>query len=333
MNSSLRIIKSEEQENSFKKDYINRFAENEPKKGVFMSDFIASTISRKAKRMSSTYTKGYETLIHHLENFSRINDVNIYTNSINEVFLDDFIVYLEELDLKINYIKNLIILLKGMTKKAGAYGYVVDFTYDDVTLKDEDVFSVYLSASEITRIYYFKGLTRKQERIKDIFIVGCLTALRYSDYSTLTKENFTSDGNYLVKITKKTGKKVIIPVHDFIKEILNKYDGEIFSGLSIQHFNRYIKTICKKVGITDKITFSYTRGGHLHTKTCEKWEMISSHTARRSAATNMYLTGRLKTFEIMSLTGHTTEKSFFKYIKVTKEDISKQIAGDTFFRK
>jgi|GEM_PF-2622157 len=51
------------------------------------------------------------------------------------------------------------------------------------------------------------------------------------------------------------------------------------------------------------------------------------------AATNMYLTGRMKTFEIMALTGHTTEKSFFKYIKVNNSDISKQIAGDSYFRK
>lgn len=188
-----------------------------------------------------------------------------------------------------------------------------------------------LSLNEITRIYYFVGLTKKQQRIRDLFVVGCLTALRYSDYSTLTKDNFTADR--IVKVTKKTGKKVILPIHDYVREIYKKYDGEISSGLSIQHFNRYVKLICKKVGLTDPITFNYTKGGKFNTETKQKWELISSHTARRSAATNLYLTGRLKTFEIMSLTGHTTEKSFFKYIKVTSEDISKTISGDTFFRK
>ena len=54
---------------------------------------------------------------------------------------------------------------------------------------------------------------------------------------------------------------------------------------------------------------------------------------RRSAATNMYLTGRMKTFEIMQLTGHTSEKSFFRYIKVTSEQSAKHIAGDSFFNK
>jgi integrase len=61
--------------------------------------------------------------------------------------------------------------------------------------------------------------------------------------------------------------------------------------------------------------------------------MISSHTARRSAATNMYLTGRWKTFQIMAITGHTTEESFFRYIKVSKTDVAKQMAGDSYFKK
>ena len=47
----------------------------------------------------------------------------------------------------------------------------------------------------------------------------------------------------------------------------------------------------------------------------------------------MYLTGRMKTYEIMQLTGHTTEKNFFRYIKVTSDDTAKAISGDIFFRK
>ena len=185
--------------------------------------------------------------------------------------------------------------------------------------------------NEITRIYYFKGLTKIQERIRDLFVVGCLTGLRYSDYSTLTIDNFND--NFIIKIQKKTKRKVIIPLHDYVREIYSKYNGEISSGLSIQHFNRYVKKICREIGLNTLVTYSYTRGGKIITETKEKWALISSHTARRSAATNMYLTGRMKTFEIMTITGHSTEKSFFRYIKVTKEDTIKQIAGDSFFRE
>jgi len=314
-----------------KKDYINYTRNSEPKTGVLLCDFIEKTIERKSKRMGESFMKNYKTIIFHLNEFSEKNDVLIYINSINEEFLDDFIIYLEEKKLRLNYIKGLITSIKTMVRKSAIYGYMVDPTYDDINVDSEETFSVYLSMNEITRIYYFKGLSKKQERIRDLFIIGCLTALRYSDYSTLTKDNFKND--FIIKTTKKTNKKVILPIHDYVREIFNKYDGEIIYGLSIQHFNRYIKMICKKIGLTDSITYNYTKGGKLITETKEKWELISSHTARRSSVTNMYLTGRLKTFEIMSITGHTTEKSFFRYIKVTNENISKQILSDSYFKK
>jgi len=316
---------------SGKKDYINHIRQYEPKTGVLFTEFIKNTVRRKSKRMSKSYGSSYESLVKHIQLFSEKYDANIYTNSINEQFMDDFIVYLEEKDLKLNYIKNLIALIKSMAKKAGTYGYAVDFSYDDVNIDSEETFAVFLSLNEITRIYYFQGLTKFQERIRDLFVVGCLTALRYSDYSTLTKDNF--QGDFIHKVTKKTGKKVVIPLHDYVREIYKKYDGEISRRLSIQHFNRYVKIICKKVGLDNEIIFHYRRGGKLITDKKQKWEMISSHTARRSAATNMYLTGRMKTFEIMAITGHTTEKSFFRYIKITRDDTVKNIAGDNFFRK
>lgn len=314
-----------------KKDYINNLITSEPKTGVLFVDFINQTISRKAKRNSKSYGRSYKTLIKHIEEFSLINDANIFTNSVNEDFIDDFLCFLEERSLKKSYLYNIIALVKCMAAKAARYGYAVDPSYDDVMVDKEDSFSVFLSANEITRIYYFIGLTKKQEAIRDLFIVGCLTALRYSDYSTLTKDNF--QGNFIVKITKKTGTKVTIPLHDYVKEIYAKYNGEISKGLSIQHFNRYIKVICKKVGLVEEVRFDYTKGGKLITEVRQKWELISSHTARRSAATNMKLTGRFSTGEIMSFTGHTTERSLNRYLKITAEDNAKNIAGDNYFKK
>lgn len=324
--TALKLIKENR-----KKDYINYASIYEPKTGVLFSDFITQIVARKSKRLGVNYVKNYNTLLHHLKRFSTAFDATIYTNSVNEDFLDDFIVYLEQQELKLSYIKTLLSLTKAMVKKAAVYGYAVDSSYDDVTIDDEEIFSIYLSMNEITRIYYYKDLTPKQQRIRDLFVVGCLTALRYSDYSTLTMDNF--QGDFIIKVTQKTGKKVIIPLHDYVREIYRKYDGEISKGLSIQHFNRYIKKICQQIGIVDPVTYNYTKGGKLVTETKQKFELISSHTARRSAATNLYLTGRMKVYEIMAITGHTTEKSFFRYIKITAEDKVKQIASDVYFRK
>lgn len=314
-----------------KKDYINNHKLSEPKTEVLFSDFIERTVDRKRRRMGEMYGRNYITLMNHIKEFSEANEATIYVNSVNEDFLDDFIVYLQESGCRQNYIKNLLDLTKGMLRKAATMGYLIDPTYDDVEIDEEETFSVYLSMNDITRIYYYQGLTKFQERIKDLFVIGCLTAMRYSDYSSLTKDDFR--GEYIIKVQKKTGNKVIIPVHDYVAEILNKYDGNIPGSYSIQYFDRAVKKICKKIGFNDLVTFTYTRGGKKVTETRQKWEMVSSHTARRSAATNMYLTGRMKTYEIMAFTGHTTEKSFFRYVKVTKTDTAKKLQPDTFFKK
>ena len=222
-----------------------------------------------------------------------------------------------------------------MVRKASQYNYAVDPTYNQIDLHLEDTFAVFLSMNEITRIYYYKfrkqDSRRAKEKIRDLFVVGCLTALRYSDYSTLTLDNFQND--FIVKRTKKTNVTVKVPMHDYVREIIAKYGGNIPNGLCIQYFKKYLKLIMREIGLTDKITYSYTVGGKIKTVTKEKWELICSHTARRSAATNLYLTGRMKTLEIMRLTGHKTEQNFFRYIRLTNDDTARSISGDMFFRK
>lgn len=313
-----------------KKDYINIFRSNEPKFGVLFVDFIRAFILKRSTRYGEECVANYKTLVMHIERFSDMHGAVIYTNSVNEEFLYDFIKYMLDDNKRQTYIKYTLTMLKGMARKAGTYGYAVDISYDEVDIEDEEPFSIYLTMNEITRIYFFKGLTKKQDRIKDLFVIGCLTAMRYSDYSTLTKDNIL--GDKITKITKKTKKKVVIPMHDYVKEIIKKYDGDICFGLSNQHFNRHIKKICCLVGLDDIISYQYTKGGKIVTERKEKWELVSSHTARRSAATGMVLSG-YKFYEVMAITGHTTEKSFSRYIRVTNEEVARGMSGGRFFNK
>jgi hypothetical protein len=63
----------------------------------------------------------------------------------------------------------------------------------------------------------------------------------------------------------------------------------------------------------------------------EKWEAVSSHTARRSAATNMFKAG-IPSISIMKITGHKTETQFIKYIKVSKEENAEMLMDNPFFK-
>ena len=144
-----------------------------------------------------------------------------------------------------------------MIRKASQYNYAVDATYDAIDIRTEPTFAVFLSMNEITRIYYYKfenqDKRKAKERIRDLFVVGCLTALRYSDYSILMATNLQN--RYIVKRTKKTNVDVKVPAHDYVKEIFAKYNGQIPSGLCIQYFNKYLKLIMREIGLNDKTTF------------------------------------------------------------------------------
>lgn len=318
-----------------RKDYINHFRQSKPLEGIYFTSFIREVLEKRSRRKSEHYAAVYDAIIKHIDNFSLEFDCDIFTNSVTADFLDDFIIYLEDQGLRHNTIVGYIRKIQTLVRRASQYNYAVDTTYDEIDLREEPTNAVFLSMNEITRIYYYKFVKqdkrRAKERIRDLFVIGCLTALRYSDYSTLTKDNF--QGNYIVKRTKKTNVDVKVPMHDYVKEIFSKYDGCIPRGLCIQYVNKYLKVIMKEIGLNDLVTYSFTKGGKLVTVTKEKWKLISSHTARRSAATNMYLTGRMKTLEIMKLTGHRSEQNFFRYIRLTGDDTARSISGDMFFRK
>ena len=73
------------------------------------------------------------------------------------------------------------------------------------------------------------------------------------------------------------------------------------------------------VGFDSPETIIFTKGGIRVTQQLPKYELITTHTARRSFATNQFLLG-VPSITIMAMTGHRTEKSFMKYIKVTKRE-------------
>ncbi len=135
----------------------------------------------------------------------------------------------------------------------------------------------------------------------------------------------------LLKVrTEKTDEEVIIPLHTVAKSILDKYSGTP-RLISNQKFNQYIKEVCRIVGLTDLVTLTRTCGGKKVKTTNEKCDVVSSHTARRSFATNAYKAG-VPTLAIMAITGHRTEKVFLKYIKVTKEEHASLASQHDFFK-
>jgi integrase len=123
---------------------------------------------------------------------------------------------------------------------------------------------------------------------------------------------------------------VIIPLHKYVRNILKKHNGKIPQALSNPKMNLNLKHLGTLAKINDAVETSITKGGKLVKNSISKNKLICTHTARRSFATNLYMAG-VPSITIMKITGHQTEKSFLRYIRISQEENANKLLDHPFF--
>ncbi|MCK4676756.1 MAG: tyrosine-type recombinase/integrase [Bacteroidales bacterium] len=193
--------------------------------------------------------------------------------------------------------------------------------------------SIYLTQHEIDAIFNLDLSSLPQlDLARDIFLVGCYTARRFSDYSRIKSSNITTLENGVTAITlvqQKTKGEVIIPIRPELNKVLEKY-GYNLPLTHEQKVNKHIKEVGEKAKINEIIEVESIKGGFRVKEKKTKFKLIVTHTARRSACTNMYNTG-IAPLDIMQISGHKTEKEFLKYIKFKKKKTAMKLAKKKFF--
>jgi integrase len=232
-------------------------------------------------------------------------------------FYNDFVNFLTEAThsrgrYKPNVIGKFIKGIKALLRYAHENGYTNNDAYKRREFKvlKENVETVYLTEEELGRLKML-DLPGNRAQIRDSFLVSCYTGLRYSDISRLESKHVNYSTNMISIITQKTNTQVIIPIHPIVCEIFERYDKCPPKVQCNQATNRMLKVLCRKAGITDLITIMETRGGVREEKSYAKCDMVTTHTARRSFATNAFKRG-VPTLSIMQITGHRTESSFMR---------------------
>lgn len=198
----------------------------------------------------------------------------------------------------------------------------------------EETDSVYLNETELLKLWsYDLSKEPRKEIARDLFLIGAYTGLRVSDYNRLTEDNFKAEnGVEMIRIkTQKMRKPVVIPIHPIVKAILEKNDGNPPQKIPDQHINELIKEVAESVKIDERTELTYNKAGREVTEFKPKHQLITNHTARRSFCTNAYLAG-VPTMDIMAISGHTTEKNFRKYIKVTAEQTAIKLSEHPHFK-
>lgn len=272
------------------------------------------------KSISNSTLKRYKCNLNLLLEFQRDYKVKITLGKFDEKVFNKFLKYCtEEKKHSANTIHRNIGLLKtflgwALNKK---YTYNNDFiNFQKPPKFRTDEIALNMEQVEIICNHDFSK-NKRLERVRDLFVLGCVTGLRFGNYSRITKDDI--DGDFIRVIDMKSkSKNLAIPLNSISRSILEKYDYELPS-ISNQKMNKFIKEVFQELEFTDEIKKTMKYGDELVEKKSEFYKRISSHTARRSFITIMK-NKRVPDKVIMSYTGHTSLEVFNAYYRPSEED-------------
>ena len=270
---------------------------------------------------------------------------------IDRAFVTKFFVFMEKNDYMVSAQNKYLVDLRAIVNYAYLDGIhdtnrAMQYFSKKKIEDDDKAIEIYLTETELQALYEMP-LSGKQDEVRDIFLVGCYTCQRVSDYNDIDKDCFTTTakGTPVIRlIQKKTRNEVKIPImNPNLKAICEKYSYNLPSVVDVI-LNRYIKDILKKLSettpslgkkVTTKLTMKQKQleeNDKLVVERNEKGEVImpryncvTTHTARRSGITNMYLTHKYTIIQMMHVSGHKTQKTFMDYIKLSSDEIADEI--------
>jgi site-specific recombinase XerD len=309
-----------------------RKVEDKQKKDFFgfIEQLISDAKSRFNTKTGKQLAKGtiviYQNAFNVLKEYAKRENKRIDYDMIDLNFYHEYTEYLSrELNFANNTIGRHIKTIKSWLNDAAERDLHTNYSYKSKKFKviTENTESIYLNEEELDQLFKLDlSNNTRLEKVRDLFLVGCWTGLRFSDFSNIQKKHIKED---VIEIqTQKTDQKVIIPINKTVRSIMDKYKGKYPNSLppaiSNVKTNSYLKEIgamleCLHVNVETKIT----KGGVQVVSTNKKFELLVTHAARRSFATNLHKAG-LSSLIIMKITGHRTEKAFMKYIKTTPKE-------------
>jgi integrase len=301
------------------------------KKTVY--SFIDSFIQNSTKKSSTI--RSYRNTRDHLRAFCEKKNIDLKWDSFDFDFYESFLDFLYKQGHVDNSVGKTIKILKTFISSAFEHDLHTNLNFKKKWFKviHSEADEIYLSEEEL--IEFLNADVSKtenpwmMERVKKIFVFGCWVGLRFGDLSRLNPNHITNalGGGKLIKITtEKTGEDVMIPLLPLADKIWDSWKGFPPKLPINAHFNKYIKEIAELAKINKPVQKRTTVKGKVSIEWVPKFTMVKAHTMRRSFATNCYLMGVEKR-DIMAVTGHRSEKSFLKYIRVSKEQHASRMAA------
>lgn len=279
-----------------------------------VAEYLEVSKSIKAKNT----IKGRVSVFRFLQEFQRSSNIQLNFEELNQSFFERLRRYaFEEKKIGDNYFAKIIASLKSFLTWAHDLGYHSNLAYKKFRATERETEVVYLTIEELFKLYNYAFDSKKLDQVRDFYCFGCFTGLRFSDMVGLKPAHI--QGDFIIKTIQKTQETDSkIPLSIYAKEILGKYYDTVHEPLprvSHQKFNDYIKECCKVVGIDSPTTRVRFSGSSRIENTYPKWQLITSHTARKTFVTNSLILG-MKEMVIRNITGHKKEENFKRYVRI-----------------
>ena len=290
--------------------------------------------------ISQSRVKGYETFKKLFEAYQKEIKKQIHFLDINKTFVDRFTNWLINTQkYSVNYAGKQIDNLKTVCLDAEKNDIKINPYIEQIegfSESSEDRFIVTLSFEELEQIRTAEITNTAYNNARKWLLIGCEIGQRGGDLLKITKNDIRYKGGnmYLDVTQQKTGKSVTIGIID--PHIIDIIENEFPHEISTQKLNFYIKKVCEVAKINESV-----EGKRLNPKAKKenpesmrkvlgfypKHELITTHSFRRSFATNYYK--QIPTGVLIGITGHSKESLFLEYIN-KRED--KDANADLFMK-
>ena len=315
----------------FREALVRKFGGKTKGRIIYLTDFADDYL--KIANIRTTTKRAYGVALACFKEYEAYTKSRIIFDSFSIPQFDRLVLWMQdEKKLAKNTIGIRIKNLKYLFNKAYEYGHHKNEVYKKFKTVNEDSINIALTEDELQKLWDLDlSQNKRLEAMRDIFIVGCRTALRYEDWGHITPEMVDFKAKKICITTTKTLQSVVVPLHWQVAEILKKHGNRLPRVPSNQKCNMYIKELCEVAGIDSPVFRVRTVGNEIKRVQYKKHELTTTHTARRTAATLMYMAG-IDSLAIRKITGHNDERSFLKYIKVSEDENAERLLQHDFYK-
>ncbi|HAN38667.1 MAG TPA: hypothetical protein DCQ29_07160 [Chitinophagaceae bacterium] len=294
---------------------------------IFIKQFIndvktGKLLTKKGVVFSLNTLKTLETTLKHYIEFESHKGKEFALEDISSELINDFKLFLTN-----NYQSSKNTISKHIGNLRLIFNYAAEKKLISTSKVTEVKFNagreesdnIYLNEYELEAMINLNSFDNtKEEIVRDYFIIGAFTGLRFANYSSLDSYAIKDDTIEVISI--KTNQKLSLPILQPVKKIIEKYSNGWPKSPSNQEFNKILKKIGSKMPELDKdFEKIITKGNKKIVCKKKKWQFLMTHTARRSFCTNLYLK-QVPIKSIMAISGHKSEKNFHTYIKASLDE-------------